>query len=59
MTQRAWMWFGVALFILAVAPLHAQDGCIDSPENSTVVQALVGGAGALISALRARRKARG
>jgi XrtJ-associated TM-motif-TM protein len=39
-------------------PLHAQTGCTDSPENPTVVLALVGSAGALFSAVRARVKAR-
>jgi XrtJ-associated TM-motif-TM protein len=38
--------------------LHAQDGCTDSPENPTVVLALVGSAGALFSMLRTRMKAR-
>jgi XrtJ-associated TM-motif-TM protein len=58
MKHWAWMGFGLALFILVAAPLHAQDGCIDSPENPTVVLALVGGAGALFSAVRARIKTR-
>jgi XrtJ-associated TM-motif-TM protein len=32
--------------MLAVAlPLHAQSGCVDSPEDPTVVLALVSGAG--------------
>jgi XrtJ-associated TM-motif-TM protein len=43
--------------IFAVAPaLRAQSGCDDSPEDPTIVLALVGGAGALIAGLRARRK---
>ncbi len=58
MKRWAWMWFGIALFILVAAPLHAQDGCLDSPENPTAVLALVGSAGALFSVLRARVKAR-
>jgi XrtJ-associated TM-motif-TM protein len=49
---------GCALMVLVVAPLYAQTGCDDSPENPTVVLALVGGAGALFSTLRARMKAR-
>ena len=49
---------GVAFMLLVVAPLRAQTGCTDSPENPTVVLALVGGAGALFSAVRARMKAR-
>jgi XrtJ-associated TM-motif-TM protein len=39
-------------------PAQAQTGCTDSPENPTVVLALVGGAGALFSAVRARMRAR-
>ena len=43
--------------VTAVAlPLHAQSGCTDSPENPTVVLALVGGAGALLTRLRMRRR---
>jgi XrtJ-associated TM-motif-TM protein len=47
-----------ALLLLVAVPLHAQTGCEDSPENPTVVLAIVGSAGALISTLRARSKAR-
>jgi XrtJ-associated TM-motif-TM protein len=47
-----------ALFLSVALPLHAQDGCDDSPENPTAVLALVGGAGALFSTLRGRYKAR-
>ena len=51
--------FGCAVLLLAVAPLlQAQTGCTDSPENPTVVLALVGGAGALFSAVRARLRGR-
>jgi XrtJ-associated TM-motif-TM protein len=46
-----------AVFLCFAVPLHAQDGCGDSPENPTVVLALVGGAGALLSTVRARLKA--
>lgn len=44
--------------LLAAAPLVAQTGCSDSPENPTVVLALVGGAGAAFSTLRTRLRAR-
>jgi XrtJ-associated TM-motif-TM protein len=37
---------------------HAQSGCTDSPENPTVVLALVGGAGAFFTNVRRRLKAR-
>jgi XrtJ-associated TM-motif-TM protein len=46
------------ILLLVAAPLHAQSGCTDSPENPTVVLALVGSAGALFSTVRARLKAR-
>jgi len=47
-----------ALLLLVALPLHAQTGCTDSPENPTVILALVGSAGALFSTVRARLKAR-
>ncbi len=47
-----------AAFLCVALPLHAQTGCTDSPENPTVVLALVGSAGALFSTVRARLKAR-
>jgi XrtJ-associated TM-motif-TM protein len=47
-----------ATLMLIAVPLHAQTGCTDSPENPTAMLALVGGAGALFSTLRARMKAR-
>ena len=49
---------GVGLVLLIAVPLRAQTGCTDSPENPTVVLALVGGAGALWSAVRGRMRAR-
>jgi XrtJ-associated TM-motif-TM protein len=46
-------------FLLSVAvPLHAQSGCDDSPENPAIVLACVGAAGAFLSTVRARMKAR-
>jgi XrtJ-associated TM-motif-TM protein len=53
--NRSFAFFLGALVLFAVAaPLHAQTGCTDSPENPTVVLAVVGGIGALIARLRAR-----
>jgi XrtJ-associated TM-motif-TM protein len=52
------VFLGCAVMVLVAAPLNAQSGCTDSPENPTAVLALVGGAGALFSALRARVRAR-
>lgn len=49
---------GLVVLLSIASPLQAQSGCADSPENPTVVLALVGGAGALWSTLRARIKSR-
>lgn len=47
------------VLILALArPVLADDGCVDSPENPTVVLAIVGSAGALFSTLRYKARAR-
>lgn len=58
MTNRTFLILGSALFFLVALPLHAQTGCTDSPENPTVVLALVGGAGALCSTVKVRLRAR-
>ncbi|HEY5331204.1 MAG TPA: PExPT-CTERM protein [Acidobacteriaceae bacterium] len=43
------------LFVLAAAaPIYAQNGCIDSPENPTALLAVLGTAGALIASARSR-----
>jgi XrtJ-associated TM-motif-TM protein len=47
--------FGFAMLLATALPLRAQTGCDDSPEDPTIVLALVGGAGALIAGLRAAR----
>jgi XrtJ-associated TM-motif-TM protein len=54
MKKSSLLYFGCAVMVLVAAPLYGQTGCTDSPENPTAVLALVGGAGALFSALRAR-----
>jgi XrtJ-associated TM-motif-TM protein len=46
------------ILLLIAFPLHAQTGCTDSPENPTVVLALVGSAGGLFSMARRRWKTR-
>ena len=50
----------VVLLSGITASLHAQGpgGCVDSPENPTAILAVVGSAGALFAATRARIKAR-
>lgn len=55
-------WFlliGIALLSCIAHPVYAQvTGCDDSPENPTVILAVVGSAGALFTSVRARIKAR-
>jgi XrtJ-associated TM-motif-TM protein len=46
---------GFAFALAAALPLRAQNGCVDSPEDPTVVLALVAGAGAVVASLRSRR----
>jgi XrtJ-associated TM-motif-TM protein len=58
MERRTYWLLGCGFFLLVALPLRAQTGCGDSPENPTVVLALVGGAGAAFSTLRTRMKAR-
>lgn len=49
----------LALVVLVIPVVaHAQSGCTDSPENPTVVLALVGSAGACFASVRRRLKAR-
>jgi XrtJ-associated TM-motif-TM protein len=48
--------FLLAFLLAAVAlPLHAQSGCIDSPESPTLVLALVGGIALVAVTLRTAR----
>ena len=58
MNRSLLLFISCACLVLIAAPLHAQGGCVDSPENPTVVLALVGSAGALVSTIRARFKSR-
>jgi len=58
MKKSVFVMLVVAILLAIALPLQAQTGCTDSPENPTVVLALVGGAGALFSAVRARVRAR-
>jgi XrtJ-associated TM-motif-TM protein len=57
MKKSTLMFLGLALLLLVVHPLHAQDGCTDSPENPTAILAVVGSAGAFLASARARIKA--
>jgi XrtJ-associated TM-motif-TM protein len=58
MKKSALLFVGFALLLCIAVPLHAQDGCTDSPENPTAILALVGSGGALLASVRARIKAR-
>ena len=43
---------GSAFLFLITLPLHAQGGCVNSPENPTAVLAVVGSAGAFFISRR-------
>lgn len=45
-----YLYFG--FFLLAALPLHAQGGCVDSPENPTAVLGLIGVAGVLYAPVK-------
>jgi XrtJ-associated TM-motif-TM protein len=57
MQKSSLLFIGLALLATAL-PLHAQGGCVTSPENPTAILALVGTAGAFFTTARARIKAR-
>ena len=48
---------GLTIMLVVSIPVYAQGGCVNSPENPTVVLALVGSAGAFVASARARFKA--
>jgi XrtJ-associated TM-motif-TM protein len=63
--KKSLLFLGFALFLSAALPLHAQGGsiltdgdCDDSPENPTVILAVVGSAGAFLASTRTRIKVR-
>jgi XrtJ-associated TM-motif-TM protein len=58
MKKTLLMLAGIALLSSIAHPLHAQEGCTDSPENPTAILAVVGSAGAFFLSARARIKAR-
>jgi XrtJ-associated TM-motif-TM protein len=47
---------GFAVMLAFALPLRAQTGCDDSPEDPTIVLALVGGMGALAASARKIRR---
>ncbi len=54
--KRTALAFAFTLILAAALPLRAQTGCDDSPEDPTFALALVGGAAALFTGLRARSR---
>jgi XrtJ-associated TM-motif-TM protein len=52
MTRVYFRYAYFGLFLLAALPLHAQTGCVDSPENPTAILGLIGAAGACYSPLK-------
>jgi XrtJ-associated TM-motif-TM protein len=58
MKKFAPMFLGLVLLLCVALPLHAQNGCTDSPENPTAILAVVGSAGAFFATARVRIKAR-
>lgn len=54
--KRTLLAIGFVLMLAAALPLRAQiNGCVDSPEDPTVILALVAGAGVLAARWRASR----
>ena len=45
----------VLALVLVPAISHAQNGCVDSPENPTALLALVGGVSGVFAMLRSKR----
>jgi XrtJ-associated TM-motif-TM protein len=48
----------LAFFLAIALPAHAQGGCIDSPENPTLILAGLAGGAFAINSLRTRFRAR-
>jgi XrtJ-associated TM-motif-TM protein len=57
--KKSTFWLVASALLFSVTlPLHAQGGCVNSPENPTAILAVVGSAGAFFATARARIKAR-
>lgn len=52
--KKTFLFAAFVMLLVAAAPLHAQSGCTDSPENPTILLALVGSAGAAVASIRGR-----
>jgi XrtJ-associated TM-motif-TM protein len=58
MKKSTYLLLATAMLFAITVPLHAQQGCVTSPENPTAILALVGSAGAFFVSARARIKGR-
>jgi XrtJ-associated TM-motif-TM protein len=58
MKKSILLFLALAGLFAVCPPLSAQGGCLGSPENPTVVLALVGSAGAFVASARTRLRAR-
>jgi len=56
--RRALLIFGFPLMLAVTMPLCAQSGCIDSPEDPTIVLAAVGAAALAAARMRMKRPGR-
>lgn len=56
MKKSSLLLLAVAAVFTVALPLHAQGGCVNSPENPTLVLGLVGTAGAFFASARARMR---
>jgi len=55
--KKSLLAFACALALATALPLRAQSGCVDSPEDPTVVLAVMAAAGALVAGVwRSRRQ---
>jgi len=52
--RKSLLFLTAVTLVVVCAPVYAQGGCVDSPENPTALLALVGSAGAVLVAVRGR-----
>lgn len=57
--KKTFLAVAFTLMLAAALPLRAQSGCTDSPEDPTVVLALLAGAGAFVAGIRRSRSRKG
>lgn len=57
--KKTYLAVAFTLMLAAALPLRAQSGCTDSPEDPTVVLALLAGAGAVVASFRRSRNHKG